>query len=97
MGRFVSGVVPDVRCQSAIIDERLPTELADVRSLPTVDPRVAPQGSGAWEGFSADTAAIRFDAGVTPHMSLNVLIGFTTDVTDFSGVSVTLQVVRQAL
>lgn len=97
VGRFVSGVVPDVRRQSAVIDERLPAELADVRPLAAVDPLVAPQGSGPREGFTADAAAVRFDAGVTPHVSLNVLIRFSADVTDLSGFSVALQVVRQRL
>lgn len=90
MGWFVSGVVPDVRCQSTVIDERLSTELTDVRSLPGVDPLVAPQGAEPGKGFTADAAAVWFDAGVTPHVSLNVLVGFTADVADFTGFSVTL-------
>lgn len=97
VGWFVTGVIPDVRRQSAIVDECFPAELADVRSLPTVDPLVAPQGAGPREGFSANAAAVWFDACVTPHVSLNVLVCFTADVTDFAGVSVSLQVVRQCL
>lgn len=90
MGRFVSGVVPDVRRQSTVIDERLSTKFTDVRPFSGVDPLVAPQGTEPWKGFTADAAAVWFEAGVTPHVSLNVLVGFTTDVADFTGVSVTL-------
>lgn len=93
MGWFVSGVVPDVSGQSAIIYERLPAELANVRSLPAVDPLVAPQSTRPWERLTADATAIRFDAGVTPHVGLDVLVGFSTDVTDFTSISVSLQVV----
>lgn len=94
---FVSSVVPDVRRQRTVIGERLPAELADVRSLPTVDPLVAPQSAKPRERLTADAALVRFDAGVTPHVSLNVLVGFTADVADFTGVSVSLQVNRQGL
>lgn len=97
VGWFVAGVIPDVRRQSAVVDERLSAELTDVRSLPTVDPLVAPQGTRPREGFSADAAAVWFDARVTPHVSLDVLVCFTADVTDFASVSVSLQVVRQRL
>ncbi len=45
MGWFVSSMVPDVRCQSPIVNERLTAELTDVRSLPGVDPLVASQGT----------------------------------------------------
>lgn len=90
MGRFVSGVVPDVRRQSSVVYERLSAELTDVRSLSGVDPLVTPQRTEPWKGFTADAAAVRFDAGVTPHVSLNVLVGFTTDVADFTSISVTL-------
>lgn len=95
MGWFFPSVAPDVGRQRSVIDERLPTELADVWSLPAVDPPVAPQGPGPGEGFTADAAGVRFDAGVTPHVGLNVLIGSTTDVTDLTHVSVDLQVVHQ--
>ena len=88
---------PDVHRQSAVIDERLPTELADVRSLPTVDPLVAPQSTGPREGFTTDAAAVRFDTGVTPHVGLDVLVGFTADVTNLTCVSVSLQMVYQRL
>lgn len=97
MGRFYPGVVPDVRRQSTVIDKRLPTEFTDIRALPTVDPPVAPQSTGPWERLSTDAAVVRFDAGVTPHVGLDVLIGSTTNVTDFTGVPVGLQVVRQHL
>lgn len=97
VGWFVSGVVSDVCRQSAVINERFPAELADVRSLPTVDPLVASQCTGPREGFTTYTTAVRFDTGVTPHVSLNVLVGFTTDVTNFTGISVSLQMVRQGL
>lgn len=92
MGGFVSSVVPDVSGQSAVIDERLPTELADVWSLPAVDPLVSPQSAGPWEGLTADAAAVRFDTCVASHVGLNVLVGFPTDVTDFTSISVSLQV-----
>ncbi len=95
MGRFVSGVVPDVRRQSSVIYERLSAELTDVRSLSGVDPLVTPQRAEPRKGFAADAAAVRFDAGVTPHVSLDVLVGFTADVADFPSISVTLQVVCQ--
>lgn len=97
VGRFVSGVIPDVRSQSAIIDERLPAELADVGPLAAVDPLVAPQGAGPREALPADVAAVWFDAGMAPHVRLDVLVGLTTDVTDAAGVSVRLQVVHQRL
>lgn len=90
-------MVSNVRGKSAVIDERLPTELADVRSLTAVYPLVAPQGTGSREGLPADATAVRFDAGVTPHVRLDVLVGFTTDVTDLSSISVDLQVVHQRL
>lgn len=96
-GWFVSCVVPDVRGESSVINERLPAELTDVRSLPTVDPFVAPQSTGPRKGLPADVAVVWFDTGVTPHVGLNVLVGFTADVTDFAGVSVTLQVLCQCL
>lgn len=91
VGWFVSGVVPDVQGESAVIDERLATELADIWSLPTVDSLVAPQSTRPRKGLPADTAVVRFDACVAPHVSLNVLVGFPAYVTDFAGVSVTLQ------
>lgn len=97
VGRFVPGVVPDVHCQSAIIDESLPTELTDVRPLTAVDPLVAPQSTGSWEAFPADAAAVRFDTCVAAHVGVNVLVGFATDVADLPGVSVSLEVVQQHL
>lgn len=97
VGWFVSRVVPDVCGERTVIDERLPAELTDVRSLPAVDPLVAPQGTGPRKGLPADGAVVRFDTGVTPHVGLDVLVGFSADVTDFAGVSVTLQVLCQCL
>lgn len=41
----VSGVALDVGCQNSFFNERLPTQLADVWSLPGVVPPVAPEGS----------------------------------------------------
>lgn len=97
VGRFVSGVVLDVRQQSAVVDECLPAELAYIGSLPGVDPLVAPQGTGPRVGLPTGAAAVRFDPGVSPHVGLNVLVGFPADVTDLTGVSVSLQVVFQPL
>lgn len=97
LGWFLSGVVPDVRHQSAVINECFATELADVRPLARVDPLVAPQGSGSGVRFPAGGAGERFDASVTAHVRVDVLVGFPTDVTDVSHVSVELQVVCQGL
>lgn len=93
-GWVFSSVALDVGCQSSIFNEHLSTELADVWSLPSVDPPVAPEGSRPWEGLPTDAAGIRFDAGVTLHVSLDVLETFSTDVADLPGVSVDLEVVR---
>lgn len=90
-------MVSDVRRQSAIIDESLPTEFADVRPLTTVDPLVAPQSTGPREAFPADATAVWFNTGVAAHVGVNVLVGFAADVADLPGVSVGLQVVDQHL
>lgn len=95
MGGSVSGVALDVGRQSSIFNEHLSTELADVWSLPGVDPPVAPEGSRPREGLPADAAGVRFDAGVNPHVSLDVLEAFSTDVPDLPGASVDLEVERQ--
>lgn len=94
-GWFVPGVVPDVRCQGAVINERLPTELTDIWALPAVDPLVAPQGAGPREGLPTDGTAVRFDAGVTAHVRFDVLVSLTADVTDVPSIPVSQQVVRQ--
>lgn len=97
LSRFLSRVVPDVHHQGAVVHERLPAELADVRPLSRVNPLVAPQGSGSGVRLPAGGAGERFDAGVTPHVSVDVLVGFPADVADVPHVSVELQVFRQDL
>lgn len=96
-GRFVSRVVLDVGHQSAVIYECLPAEFADIRSLSAVDPLMTPQSTGPWEGLTTYVAAVWFHASVPPHVGLYVLVAFTTDVTDFPGVSVGQQVVGECL
>lgn len=53
---------------------------------------MAPQGSRPWEGFTTVTAGVWLDAGVTPHMSLSVLVASPTDVADLPSVSVNQKV-----
>lgn len=96
LGRFLSGVVADVRHQGAVIDERFPAELADVRPLARVEAFVAPQGAGPGVGFAAGAAGEGLDPGVTPHVGVDVLVGLPTDVADLPRLSVELQVVCQA-
>lgn len=90
MGWFLSSVVPDVCHQSSIINERFSTKLTDERSLTSVDPLVAPQGARPRIGFTTNVAGEGFDTGVTPHVSVDVLVGFATNVTDLSIISVEL-------
>lgn len=95
LGRLLSGVAADVSHQGAVINERFPTELADVRPLAGVDPLVAPQGAGSGVGLPTGGAGEGFEPSVAPHVRVDVLVGLPTDVADLPHVSVELQVLRQ--
>lgn len=90
-------MLPDVRRQRGALCKCLPTELADVWALPTVDPLVSPQGAGTWEGLPTDAAGVWSDARMAPHVGLNVLEGVSTDVANLTFFPVTLQVAGQRL
>lgn len=71
-----------VCCQRAAIGVRLPADLTDEWTLPAVGLPVAAQSTGPRERFTANATVVRFEAGVTSHVGLDVLVLFATDVTN---------------
>lgn len=62
-----------------------------------MDPLVLPQCSRSGEAFAADGAAVRFVAGVAPHVRIDVLKTLPTDVTLPASLFVRLQVSQQTV
>lgn len=95
--RFSPRVALDVSPQDRVLDEGLPTELTDVRSLASVELHVSLQRAFPGEVFAAVFAPEGFLARVGPHVDLHVPETDATDVTDPGGFSVALDVKLQAL
>lgn len=74
--------------QSTALYEGLATVVADMRALPTVDLIVAPKRAWPGEVFATDQAAVRFEAGVAPHVRLHILESLSADATGPTSLSV---------
>lgn len=94
---FPTRVTLDMSLQDCVFDESLPTELADVRPLASMQLQVSLQRTLPREVFTAVFAAERFLACVGPHVDLHVPEVDSTDVTDPAGFSVALDVNLQTL